>query len=156
MRSRINLILGVLAVMVLSPDVALACPVCFSGIGEIESPMATGMNNGILVLLAVIGVVQCGFVAFFLGLRRRARRLQAAHDELQLSHHVFDAPKYKPILQGVHDCVVLLSIRGHYVWVLAIEKCPSYVRGSVSCVFTFRSLVEPNGLGQFHLSKMDR
>jgi hypothetical protein len=86
MRSRFGLILGLLAVMVLGPDVALACPVCFAGVGNIDSPMATGMNNGILVLLAVIGAVQCGFVAFFLGLRRRARRLRVAHDELQLNH----------------------------------------------------------------------
>ncbi len=86
MRSRTTLIILLLAVMVLAPEIALACPVCFAGIGNIESPMATGMNNGILVLLAVIGVVQCGFVAFFLGLRRRARRLQAVHEELQLSH----------------------------------------------------------------------
>ena len=86
MRSRTTLILVLLAIMVLAPDLALACPVCFAGVGNIESPMATGMNNGILVLLAVIGVVQCSFVAFFLGLRRRARRLQVAHEQLQLSH----------------------------------------------------------------------
>lgn len=86
MRSRTTLILALLAVMVLGPDLAFACPVCFAGVGNIESPMATGMNNGILALLAVIGVVQCGFVAFFLGLRRRARRLQVAHERLQLGH----------------------------------------------------------------------
>ncbi len=86
MRSRATLILGLLAVMVLGPDLALACPVCFSGIGNIDSPMATGMNNGILVLLALIGVVQGSFVAFFLGLRRRARRLQQTHEMAQLSH----------------------------------------------------------------------
>jgi len=85
MRSRTTLIILSLAVMVLGPEIALACPVCFAGIGNIESPMATGMNNGILVLLAVIGAVQCSFVAFFLGLRRRARRLRAVHEELQLN-----------------------------------------------------------------------
>ena len=86
MRTRTPLILGLLAVMVLGPDLAIACPMCFAGIGNIDSPMATGMNNGILVLLAVIGVVQGSFVAFFLGLRRRARRLHQTHEMAQLSH----------------------------------------------------------------------
>jgi hypothetical protein len=86
MRARVFVTILLLAVMVLLPELALACPMCFAGIGEIESPMATGMNNGILALLAVIGAVQGGFVAFFLGLRRRSRRLQEADAEMELSH----------------------------------------------------------------------
>lgn len=86
MRSRTSVIILLLALMVLVPELALACPMCFAGIGEIDAPMATGMNNGILVLLAVIGAVQGGFVAFFLGLRRRSRLAREARTELQLSH----------------------------------------------------------------------
>lgn len=69
--------LTVLTVILLSswliPQMASACAVCY---GDVDSPMTAGMNNGILVLLAVIGAVQIGFVALFVGIRQRARREQ--------------------------------------------------------------------------------
>jgi len=49
---------------------ALACPVCF---GAPDSPQARGMQMGILVLLAITGVVLGSFAAFFLYLRRRQK-----------------------------------------------------------------------------------
>lgn len=55
------------------PAASEACAVCFGGV---DSPMTTGMNNGILTLLGVLGMVQIGFVALFLKLRQRSRRLQ--------------------------------------------------------------------------------
>jgi hypothetical protein len=50
----------------------LACPLCF---GAEETPMIDGAKLGVLVMLAVTLAVQGGFVAFFLYLRRRAKRM---------------------------------------------------------------------------------
>jgi hypothetical protein len=65
----------------------LACPVCF---GADETPMIDGAKLGVLVMLAVLFAVQGGFVAFFLYLRRCAKRnaeieLDAEWSELQRS-----------------------------------------------------------------------
>jgi len=58
------------ALLALLPRAALACPVCF---GQNDSPMALGINYGILVMLGFIGSVLAGFAAFFVYLMRRAR-----------------------------------------------------------------------------------
>jgi len=50
----------------------LACPVCF---GADETSMIDGAKLGVLVMLAVLFAVQGGFVAFFLYLRKRAKRI---------------------------------------------------------------------------------
>ena len=50
----------------------LACPVCF---GAEETSMIDGTKVGIFVLLALTLAVQGAFVAFFLYLRRRAKRI---------------------------------------------------------------------------------
>ena len=51
MRQRLLVAIGaVLAIVLATAEPALACPVCF---GASDSPMATGLNNGILVLLGV-------------------------------------------------------------------------------------------------------
>ena len=50
----------------------LACPVCF---GAEETSMIDGAKLGVLVMLAVLLAVQGGFVAFFLYLRKRAKRI---------------------------------------------------------------------------------
>jgi hypothetical protein len=42
------------------------------------------MNNGILMLLAVVAVVQGGFVALFVSFWRRSRRLREQRDSFQL------------------------------------------------------------------------
>ena len=55
----------------------LACPVCF---GAVETSMIDGARLGVLVMLAILFAVQGGFVAFFLYLRKRAKRV--ADDEL--------------------------------------------------------------------------
>ena len=54
------------------PEVALGCATCF---GATDSPLAQGMNWGIMSLLAVITTVLGGFVAFFVFLARRAARI---------------------------------------------------------------------------------
>jgi len=53
-----------------APRVALACPVCF---GENDSPLALGINYGILVMLVLIVGLWVAFGSFFIYLRRRAR-----------------------------------------------------------------------------------
>ena len=50
----------------------LACAACF---GAQETSMIDGAKLGVLVMLAVLFAVQGGFVAFFLYLRKRARRI---------------------------------------------------------------------------------
>ena len=55
----------------------VACAMCF---GAQETSMIDGAKIGVLVLLAVLLAVQGGFVAFFLYLRKRAKRI--AEDEL--------------------------------------------------------------------------
>ena len=50
---------------------AFACPVCF---GALETGMIDGAKLGVLVLLAVTLAVQGGFLAFFLHLRKHAKR----------------------------------------------------------------------------------
>jgi hypothetical protein len=49
----------------------LACTMCFAAQ---ESHLIDGAKLGVLVLLAVLLVVQGAFVAFFLYLRKRAKR----------------------------------------------------------------------------------
>ena len=50
---------------------AFACPVCF---GALETGMIDGAKLGVLVLLAVTLAEQGGFLAFFLHLRKHAKR----------------------------------------------------------------------------------
>jgi heme/copper-type cytochrome/quinol oxidase subunit 2 len=50
----------------------LACPICF---GAEETPMIDGAKLGILVMIAITFAVQGAFVAFFIYLRRRAKRI---------------------------------------------------------------------------------
>ena len=67
---------GVAAVVTLaSPGVALACPVCF---GENDSPLASGINYGILAMLVVVVGLWVAFASFFIYLRRRAKLAEAA------------------------------------------------------------------------------
>jgi len=60
------------AVMIGGGTSVLACPVCF---GAEETSMIDGAKLGVLVMLAVLFAVQGGFVAFFLYLRQRAKRI---------------------------------------------------------------------------------
>ena len=65
----------------------LACTMCF---GAEETSMVDGTKLGILVMLGILLAVQGAFVAFFLHLRRHAKRaaeieLDAEWSELQRS-----------------------------------------------------------------------
>ena len=57
------------------PQTVLACAACF---GRSDSPMAKGMNMGIMTLLVVVLSVLVGIAVFFAYILRRAARLAAA------------------------------------------------------------------------------
>ena len=60
------------AMMIFGSSSVLACPVCF---GAEETSMIDGAKLGVLVMLGILLAVQGGFVAFFLYLRKRAKRI---------------------------------------------------------------------------------
>ncbi len=71
----------VAVVVALWPEAASACPVCF---GDPDSPMAEGVNNGILVMLGFVAFVQVGFFALFWSFRNRAKRLERRRERFSL------------------------------------------------------------------------
>ena len=60
------------AIVIGSSSNVFACPVCF---GAAETSIVDGARLGVLVMLAILFAVQGGFVAFFLYLRQRAKRI---------------------------------------------------------------------------------
>jgi hypothetical protein len=56
--------------MIAAPRIALACPVCF---GQSDSPLAKGVNMGVLFLLGTITAVLVAFASFMIYLARRAK-----------------------------------------------------------------------------------
>lgn len=81
MRRSLSWIALLVSVAVLVPSSAEACPVCY---GDIDGPVARGVNNGILTMLAVVGVVQVGFVTMFVGMWRRGNRLRQHKESFKL------------------------------------------------------------------------
>jgi hypothetical protein len=63
------------AVVIGGSSSVLACPVCFGAFDAQNSSMVDGTKLGILALLAITLAVQGGFLAFFLYLRKRAKRI---------------------------------------------------------------------------------
>lgn len=72
---RLSLALLLVFSWLLQARPAWACAACY---GQSDSPMAQGMNWGILSLLAIIGLVLLTVAAFFVFLIRRAAALSAA------------------------------------------------------------------------------
>lgn len=64
--------LTVVALTLALPQVVSACATCF---GAADAPMTKGMNNAILMLMAVVGVVYVGIGKVALDFRKRSRRL---------------------------------------------------------------------------------
>ena len=58
-----------------------ACPVCY---GAGPGPMTDGLNNAIIFLLIIVGLVQVGFVALFWSFRKRAKALQQRRDSFRV------------------------------------------------------------------------
>lgn len=71
---RLGVIAGLVAVvMALAlPEIASACATCF---GAADAPMTKGMNNAILALISVVGVVYVGIGKVALDFRKRSKRL---------------------------------------------------------------------------------
>lgn len=70
-----------LAFYLLLAQSAAACPVCY---GEPNDPMVKGTNNGVWVLLGIIGAVQLGFAAMFWSFWRRAREQKRFRDQFHV------------------------------------------------------------------------
>ncbi|HEX2831684.1 MAG TPA: hypothetical protein VHW00_01640 [Thermoanaerobaculia bacterium] len=62
---------------------AHACATCY---GAPDDPMTKGVNNGIWVLLGVIGFVQIGFVAMFWSFWKRARDQRRFREQFRVIH----------------------------------------------------------------------
>ncbi len=62
-------------------EVANACPVCF---GDPASPMTKGATSAVWFMLAIVGVVQIGFIALFVTLWRRARANKKFREQFHL------------------------------------------------------------------------
>jgi hypothetical protein len=92
---------GVLAasVMILAPRAAFACPVCF---GANDSPLALGINYGILVMLGIIGALWVAFGSFFMYLRRRARLAETGELPPARSTRLADADPLHTAKSGRH------------------------------------------------------
>ena len=69
-RRTARILVAAAAVLIGGSSSVYACPVCF---GAEETSMIDGAKLGILVLLAITLAVQCGFLGFFLYLRKRAK-----------------------------------------------------------------------------------
>jgi hypothetical protein len=66
----------IFALAMLAPAKLFACAACFGG--NIDSPMADGMNWGIFTLLAVVGTVLAAFLAFLIYAIHKSEALTAA------------------------------------------------------------------------------
>jgi heme/copper-type cytochrome/quinol oxidase subunit 2 len=75
MKTPMRVLTAAAAMLIGGSSNAFACPVCFGLLDAQDSSMIDGTRLGILVLLAITLAVQGAFVAFFLYLRRRAKRL---------------------------------------------------------------------------------
>ena len=85
-RRDIGRVLMMAAAMVIGGSAsAFACPVCFGLLDAEDSSMIDGTRLGIVVLLAVTLAVQGAFVAFFVYLRRRAKRIAEVDLEIEWS-----------------------------------------------------------------------
>ncbi len=76
----------VLAAWLLLPVASAACATCY---GAADSQMTQGMNNAILTLIGVVGLVYVGIGKVFLDFRRRAKKLSqqaTARQRLRLIH----------------------------------------------------------------------
>ena len=69
-----NILLPVALLAIATQPSAFACAACY---GVSDSPLAQGMNWGIVTLLGVVGAVLFGITAFFVHVGIKSSRLQA-------------------------------------------------------------------------------
>jgi hypothetical protein len=74
-------VLALLLVVAMSANDALACTVCYGAPGD---PLVKGANNGIMLLLGIVGFVQIGFIALFWSFWRRARDHKRFRESLRV------------------------------------------------------------------------
>jgi len=67
-------ILSFLLLTAVLPSRVLACAACY---GVSDSPLAEGMNWGIVALLGVVGTVLTCFLAFFVHIARKSEAIAA-------------------------------------------------------------------------------
>lgn len=67
--------------MLFVANAAQACPVCYGAPGD---PMVKGTNNGVWVLLGIVGFVQIGFLAMFWSFWRRAKAQKRFRDQFHV------------------------------------------------------------------------
>jgi hypothetical protein len=67
--------------MLFVANAAHACPVCYGAPGD---PMVKGTNNGVWVLLGIVGFVQIGFLAMFWSFWRRAKAQKRFRDQFHV------------------------------------------------------------------------
>jgi hypothetical protein len=67
------------ALAALAPAKLFACAACYGG--NIDSPLADGMNWAILTLGAIVGTVLAGFLVFFIRIMRKSEALEAARKQ---------------------------------------------------------------------------
>jgi len=79
-RHQLRVVAALFLIAMLAPSV-FACPVCY---GAPDDPMVKGVNNGIWVLLGLVGFVQIGFVALFWSFWRRGRELRRFRESLRV------------------------------------------------------------------------
>ena len=65
--------------LVLTPSVSHACPICF---GDPDSPLAQGANWAVFTLLGITGGVLSGFVGFIFHLMKRSRQALGHQSEV--------------------------------------------------------------------------
>jgi len=63
------------------PAVLNACPACY---GDPNSAMTKGASNGVWFMLGIVGFVQIGFLAMFIGFWRRSRALRRVRERLRV------------------------------------------------------------------------
>ena len=80
-----RVLLTAAAMVIGSSSNVFACTVCFGLLDAEDSSMIDGTRLGILVLLAVTLAVQGAFVAFFIYLRRRAKRITEVDLDIEWS-----------------------------------------------------------------------
>jgi uncharacterized membrane protein YccC len=71
-RAVLVLVALILGLDLILPQVASACATCF---GAADAPMTKGMNNAILMLIGVVGLVYVGIGKVAWDFRKRSRRL---------------------------------------------------------------------------------
>ena len=63
----------IISFIIMTVQSADACPVC---VGDKNSTMTAGMNSAILAMLGITGVVLALFIAFFVTMWRRFKKIQ--------------------------------------------------------------------------------